>query len=79
MGTGWVGGGVIPVHPASCKAEVPDSEAGPGGPCRGLEWVVWDCSAPERYGPPLPAVGPASLSIPLSPGKCRLLANKGEI
>ena len=40
MGTGVGGGRVIPVHPAPCSRRSLYSEAGPGRPCKGLEWVV---------------------------------------
>ena len=35
---GWVYRGVLPSHPALLE-ETHTSEAGPGRPCRGLEWV----------------------------------------
>ena len=55
-------------YPARCEAEAYPSEAGPGSPSMGLEWVGICCSAPKVFGggtapgPPLPAVGPAPLS-----------------
>ena len=39
MGTGWVWGRVIPVHPASCKAEHVPAKRAPEAPAKGLEWV----------------------------------------
>ena len=61
--TGWVVGRVIPVHPAGCSGSKPDSEAGPVASCRGAEWVVRCSGRPAIQGPPLPAVGPAPLSL----------------
>ena len=58
------------------ESGAPDSEAGPGSPCRGLEWVVWG-AAPARsprthppgpVGSPagsLPGSGPAPASWPI--------------
>ena len=78
-GTGWVyrrgntGSTQLPARRSYT------SGAGPVRPCRGLEWVGVGPGASELQGPPLPAVGPAPLSLYLSPSKCRLLANNGEI
>ena len=59
-----------------------DSEAGPSRPAGAGAVVYWsrtrpgtDPPTPDPAGPP----GPASLVSTLSPGKCRLWANKGEI
>ena len=92
VGTGvgygdWVGrGGGIPVHPASCKAEGPDSEAGPGGPLQGSGVGGQDLQRARAPGPPLPAVGPASLSwvspraIPASgPIRARYEVNSSKV
>ena len=38
--TGWVSGGLYRVLPQHPREDLPDSGAGPGRPCRGLEWVV---------------------------------------
>ena len=75
----WVPGWVIPVPSTGPARSHPDSEAGPVRPCRGLEWVVRMAGASELHGPPLPAVGPAPLSMYLSSGKTPVWANKGEI
>ena len=65
---GWVGEGYTG-YPASLKAEGIPSGAGPGSPCRGLEWVGYPCSARPSPRPPTPdpagPTGPASLSGPL--------------
>ena len=51
--TGWVIPGSS-TDPASCEAEACSSEAGPGSPQRGLEWVG-TCIAPARAPePPTP-------------------------
>ena len=82
MGTGTgiqVGGAGYTGYPASLLEErSSDSEAGPGRACRALEWVVTGARTPAALGPPLPAVGPASLSQHCSPGNTRLWTNKGE-
>ena len=76
----WVGYGEgYTGYPATCKAEVPDSGAGPRKPCKGWSGVVWGCSAPDPADHPLPAVGARSAVSRLSPGKTRLWANIGEI
>ena len=76
---GWGREGYTGVLPSHCASGDPDSEAGPGSPSIGLEWVV-------RVAAPTPAPGP-----PFGPGRApvpslswdlptpRLLANKGEI
>ena len=82
----WVGtwegytGVVLPSHRA-LKGGPTDSEAGPGSPAGAGVGGLWGRNtlrAPEPPTPPLPAVGPAPLGRCLSPGKCRLWANKGE-
>ena len=76
--TGWVQGGVIPVHPARCSRRgLGTAKRAPEG-LQGLEWVVPRARTRPALRPPLPAVGPASLSQDLPTGNTRLLANKGE-
>ena len=77
--TGWGTGRAIPgYYPATAKRS-PDSEAGPGSPGTGLEWVVWVQRPLRLLDHPLRcAPGPAPLSRTLPTG-CRLLANNGEI
>ena len=79
MVPGWVGGRVIPVPSTLLRGAHPDSEAGPGSPYRGLEWVV-RVGGDYRVRPPthpLPAVGARFAGG--FPEQSRLLANKGEI
>ena len=82
MGTGWVWlggipGGVLPSHTA--RGEVQQTgEAGPGRPCRGLEWWSAGARANRRRGrasgPPCgPGRVPCTLPVQI-PSECRLLA-----
>ena len=83
---GWYQGGYTGGYPGGlyrgttqphcfARGECPDSEAGPVGPCKGLEWVVrvlgrtggW--TAP-RYHPPGP-VSHSVASLYLGPSECR--------
>ena len=58
MGTGWVVGGVYR-YPAQLLGEGPhDSEAGPGSPGTGLEWVVMRSRARYAQTHPAGPVGP---------------------
>ena len=72
------------VHPATAlKGGTQNQRSGPRKPLLG-GWSGWVLGAgipfaPGPLGPPLPAVGPASLSQVSSPSNTRLLANKGEI
>ena len=64
------------------QAEARYSEAGPGSPSMGLEWVVSSCSAPyvRPYRPPTPLrSGARSAVCRPSSSKPRLLALIGEI
>ena len=77
MGTGWVGGGVIPGPTDQLLEErYPDSEAGPVASCREAEWVVGVARTPGDHpaGPVGTTRGP-SLS---PPRECRLWANKAR-
>ena len=56
-----------------------DSEAGPGSPCKGLEWVVRTAAPPYVRPPTLRARSALQASLVGSSSKCRLSANKGEI
>ena len=52
-GYSWVGGaGVIPVHPARCRGEVPDQRSGPRKPCRGWSGWVWELGRDGAWGRP---------------------------
>ena len=81
MGYGtWVGRGRgIPGTQPRARKEVLHQRSGPRKPCIGLEWVGVGPGASELHDHPLPAVGARSAVMHLSSGKCRLLANKGEI
>ena len=79
---GWVPGRAIPgTQPARARS-TPDSEAGPGSPQWGLEWVVWGVDAcPAVFGSQVPPCGPGRSwrpSLYLGPSGCRLLANRGR-
>ena len=56
-------GRVIPVPSTLLGEEVYPAKRAPEAPARGLEWVGYTSGRPVPYGPPLPAVGPAPLSI----------------
>ena len=89
-GTGvWVGGYLGEVYRASTQPsgeQSHTSEAGPGRPSRGLEWVGMGLrallgtvggTAPGTH-PPGP-VGPHGPSLVPGPSECPPRANKGEI
>ena len=73
MGNGWVyrvGNTGYTQPPHAARGASPDSEAGPGRPWQGLEWVVWVQRArvpgppfgPGRSGPVLPSLSRYPLS-----------------
>ena len=81
--TGWVQGGVYRVGNTGSPSEVESggmySEAGPGSPGTGLEWVV-HAAAPTPAPVPTPAgPGRPAASLVQDPPHMPLLANKGEI
>ena len=80
--TGWGREGLYRVPSHTARGASPDSEAGPGSPVRGLEWVVRVQRANggvggPRYHPAGP-VGTPGPSLYLGPWECRLLANRAR-
>ena len=77
MGTGWVGGGVIPGTPSQLLGERScNQRSGPRKPCKG--WSGWVAGARASGYPPFgPGRVPAGPSLVTS-SECRLWANKAR-
>ena len=54
--TGGCRGGLYRVLPSQLESGGMYSGAGPGSPCRGLEWVVHAAAPTPALGPPTPAL-----------------------